>query len=288
MRNKFSELIEAGVAAFHHEARDGASSSGDCLICRLYNNIWAIPSDTHMSITSDGRRIISGHMIEDTARWDRFTNATNWGGIDFTTSGYACLGELMYVNGFRMTRSFINGDKCIEIVKNQESDMSCCPACTCACTSYVTSESRIPRPINDIVKDRVRFNECLANVRSLDEIVERLNREYSSYGIRWYVNEGRVMTAMGNVSIALIIDEGELPAGVVHDEELDKLMKDIGLEGTTVAKIGNHFEVVSSDPAMQKALRSVRQYNKIYVKDYKELTPGEWSEQILNIIHVIS
>ena len=70
MRNKFSDLIKDGVAPFKYtNLAQGTPCEDD--LCRIYNNIFSIASDTHMSMLENGTRVITGHMI-NTPQWDNF------------------------------------------------------------------------------------------------------------------------------------------------------------------------------------------------------------------------
>ena len=89
MRDKFSELINQGVAKFEYTPTIGSIPEQDP-VCRAYNNIFSIPSDTHMSCLPDGNRVITGHMI-NTPKWESFVCSPFWGAVDFRTTGYWCL-----------------------------------------------------------------------------------------------------------------------------------------------------------------------------------------------------
>ena len=72
MRNKFTELIEQGVARFEYTPIAPEIPEQDP-ICRQYNNIWSIPSDTHMHLNHEtGDRYITGHMVGIASKWDSF------------------------------------------------------------------------------------------------------------------------------------------------------------------------------------------------------------------------
>ena len=86
MRDKFSELIDKGVASFNYVPLTGNVPEQDP-VCRAYNNIFSIPTDTHMSCLEDGRRVITGHMIK-TDDWNKFINSTCWGAVCFISTGF--------------------------------------------------------------------------------------------------------------------------------------------------------------------------------------------------------
>ena len=109
MRDRFSELIEKGVAEFHYTPIAPSIPEQDP-ICRSYNNIFSIPSDTHMSCLEDGRRVITGHKIGIKKDWDLFVNSCFWGAVDFRTTGYYCVNDFLYKNGLEGHYDVINND----------------------------------------------------------------------------------------------------------------------------------------------------------------------------------
>ncbi len=108
MRDKFSDLIAAGVAKFNYTPLVPETPETDPL-CRLYNNVFSIASDTHMSLLPSGERIITGHMIA-TPKWKQFVYASRWGAVDFRTSGYYCLSDLLYKCGYEGDIASVNND----------------------------------------------------------------------------------------------------------------------------------------------------------------------------------
>ena len=109
MRDRFSELIEKGVAEFRYTPIAPSIPEQDP-ICRSYNNIFSIPSDTHMSCLGDGRRVITGHKIGIKKDWNEFVNSCFWGAVDFRTSGYYSVNEFLYKNGLAGHYDVINND----------------------------------------------------------------------------------------------------------------------------------------------------------------------------------
>ena len=115
MRNKFTELVDAGVASPNYTpiAKDTPTF---CPVCHAYNNIWGIISDTHMSCLDNGRRIITGTFISNVPKWTQFVFAPNWGGVRFDTTGYMSLSEFLCVHGLETCATNINGQPAIELV----------------------------------------------------------------------------------------------------------------------------------------------------------------------------
>ena len=87
MRNKFTELIEQGVARFDYKPIAPEIPEQD-FVCRMYNNIFSIPTDTHMFMDGDGTRYITGKLVSITEKFESFLYASQWMGVNFRHSGY--------------------------------------------------------------------------------------------------------------------------------------------------------------------------------------------------------
>lgn len=119
MRNKFSELVAQGVAAFQYTPILSETPCNDP-ICREYNNIFGPAMDTHMSMLEDGSRVITGHRIDDEQEWTKFTFSTMWNGVDFTKSGYNTLNEFLSRFNLTFRKGCLNGDIVMKVVDIQE------------------------------------------------------------------------------------------------------------------------------------------------------------------------
>lgn len=195
MRNKFSELISQGVAAFEYTPIAPELPEQD-IICRMYNNIWSIPSDTHMSCLSDGRRVITGHMVGITDKWNAFICAGYWGAVNFKTTGYWSLCDFLQQNGLCGSYDTLNGD--VVYIINSCSDCdSVCPGCPTCCT---TTESKMPMQISTLTLDNnpLRIKECFANKTDIYEIAKSLNENVYVKGNNWTVNGEKLMCPIGN------------------------------------------------------------------------------------------
>lgn len=203
MRNKFTELIERGVAAFDYTPIAPEMPEQD-YICRMYNNIWSIPSDTHMHLAEDGTRYITGHMIS-TDKWDRFVCAGNWGAVDFKTTGYWGLCNFLQSHGLRGQLGNLNGDNVYVVTPIEEMtgvDDNCPVCCPTCCT---TTESQIPAQISTLTFDNnpIRVKECYNGKSNLYEVCEALNNNIYVKGVKWTVNGDNVMCPIGNKVIVL-------------------------------------------------------------------------------------
>lgn len=198
MRNKFTELIELGVAAFDYTPVAPEMPEQD-YICRMYNNIWSIPSDTHMHLAEDGTtRYITGHII-GTPNWDKFVCACNWGAVDFRPTGYWSLCDFLQTHGLRGEHSNLNGDNVYVVTPIEEMTSAdncdvCCPTC------YVTTESQMPAQISTLSFDNnpIRVKECYKGKSNLYEVCEALNDSIYVKGNNWTVNGNNVMCPIGN------------------------------------------------------------------------------------------
>jgi hypothetical protein len=204
MRNKFTELIEQGVARFEYTPIAPEIPEQDP-ICRQYNNIWSIPSDTHMHLNHEtGDRYITGHMVGIASKWDSFVYAHNWGAVKFKTTGYWCLCDFLQKNGLCGHYSVLNGDT-VYLVTPITQDEKClgCP-CTCP-TCCTTSESKIPQPIASLVTggDINKIKECYQGKSNLYEVCAALNENLYVKGENWTVNGNKLVCPIGNKVVIL-------------------------------------------------------------------------------------
>lgn len=183
MRDKFSELIDKGIASF--EYTNIADNSCDDFLCRLYNNLFSIPTDTHMKQLDDCTYVITGHMI-NTPDWNKFLYATYWGGMKITCADFCHLADFLYQNDVEGEISEINGDT-VYVLKRKCEDCECCK--NRQPKTYTTTESSIPRPLTDLITDsRIEHIwECLAQ----EDPIEALNKNSYILGNHWinYNNE---------------------------------------------------------------------------------------------------
>lgn len=197
MRNKFTELIEQGIASFNYTPIAPEMPEQD-IVCRMYNNIWSIPSDTHMHLDPNtGHRYITGHMIGITEKWNQFVCACNWGAINFRTTGYWSLCNFLQKNGLSGNLSVLNGDTVYlvtPIPTDEMSDICNCPTCC------VTTESQIPAQISTLTMDNnpLRIKECYKGKSNLYDVCEALNESIYVKGNNWTVNGDKVMCPIGN------------------------------------------------------------------------------------------
>lgn len=118
MRNRFTELVNAGIAS-HPYQEFLPKTPCTCPICRAYNNIFGIPTDTHMSALDDGSYVITGHII-NTPDWQKFTTSVgNWKAVSFKPSGYEGFEDFITRQGLVVDteRCTLNGDCAVFLKK---------------------------------------------------------------------------------------------------------------------------------------------------------------------------
>ena len=156
MRDKFSELIAAGVASFQEKP---VGTPTPCLdpIVKLYNNVWGVLTDTHMSKTPEGY-IITGTFVAS-PHWDSFKYCSFRGNTNIKlASGFYSLEHMVSSFGFQMVPDLYNGDNAIKLVPRTspdpvvggECDACCCPCAACCPVAYTTSESSNPHPLREV------------------------------------------------------------------------------------------------------------------------------------------
>lgn len=182
MRDKFSELVEKGVAAFNYV--NIASETPEYYeICRLYNNVWGVASDTHMGIAADGNTYITGKLVAQEHKWNDFAIMGNYG----RSMGYWSLDDMLYRAGKCLNRVILNGDIVLRLDPFPSSAMApVCPDCCVSC------ETCIKKPLSSITVDRKdeSVKECFRG--SIDEVVENLNSSTEVKGTNWIAANGNI------------------------------------------------------------------------------------------------
>lgn len=202
MRNKFTDLINAGVADFTYTPLTSDIPDADP-VSRMYNNIFSIPTDTHMSITDNGDRVITGHII-NTRDWETFCCSCIWRGVNFKTTGFWSLCDFLYKNGLKGSKTSLNGDV-VYLISQQEtdengqksptiapSDNMCSLPCSCT-----TNESKIPHPITELTKsgNKLHIAECFGS--DVNEVVNKMNESVWVKGSNWVPFEDSIVGLVG-------------------------------------------------------------------------------------------
>lgn len=196
MRDKFSELIEKGIGCFEYVPIAPEMPETD-MICKYYNNIWSIPSDTHMHYNSEtGERYITGHMVGIQEKWNHFICSSRWGAVEFKNTGFWSLCDFLQQNGLCGKYSILNGD-IIYLVTPIETSSDCQAECPSYC---VTTESKMPIPLAFLATngDAIKIRECFQNNSNLYDIAKAMNESLYVKGVNWTVNSERLVCPLGN------------------------------------------------------------------------------------------
>lgn len=201
MRDKFSDLMAQGFASFNYTPVLKEIPEQDP-ICRMYNNVFSIPSDTHMSMLEDGTRIITGHMIANDLVWNKFVCSYCWFAVDFRHSGAWSLCDFLYKHGLCGQKTTLNGDVVYAIKPIESGNMPCkCPSCA------TTSESNIPTPISFLTNsgNKLHILECFKG-DNIQNVIENMNNSVWVKGNQWVVFENQIVGLVGNKVYKLNID----------------------------------------------------------------------------------
>lgn len=196
MRDKFSELIEKGIGCFNYVPIAPDMPETD-MICKYYNNIWSIPSDTHMHYNREtGERYITGHMVGIKEKWNRFICSSSWGAVEFKNTGFWSLCDFLQQNGLCGKYSILNGD-IIYLVTPIEIASDCQVECPSCC---VTSESKMPIPLAFLATngDAIKIRECFQTNSNLYDIAKAMNESLYVKGVNWTVNGENLICPLGN------------------------------------------------------------------------------------------
>lgn len=192
MRDKFSELINANVSNF--EYINTVSDNRDPL-CVLYNNLYSLFTDTHMAPYEDGY-IITGHL-----RGDDYSKqiSTCQGGM---LKGYYNIADFFRQHNLCGKYSQVNGDRAYVLKYGQSPEDSTHP-CSCPVnlpTAYYEGLSNIPKPIAEITVnyDKLKVLECYDESKSLNEVVDKLNKSLYVRGNHWFNYDGVVYGIVNN------------------------------------------------------------------------------------------
>ena len=190
MRDKFSEMIAAGVARFDYTNIAHPMGETDP-VCRAYNNIFSIPTDTRMACLEDGRRVITGHMV-GSPDWERFVCSTCWGAVCFKTAGVWSLCDFLHQYGLEGRIGNLNSDLVYIVEPVVETRAMEMPA------SVTTSESSIPEPISFLTTSNniMHIKECF--IGDVRDICRRMNESVFVKGTNWVPSENGIVGLVGN------------------------------------------------------------------------------------------
>ena len=185
MRDKFTELINAGVAPSHYTNTLPDTPERDPMIL-FYNKIFGAVSDTHMTKTPQGDIFITGHMI-NTPKWYQFVCSRNWGAMNFRVSCNQQANNLVeFLSLFNKTIVWpytLNGDVVAKVEDICDGMCPVCPSC------YETVSSKIPQDVKYITTncDINRVKECYKDSLTLHDVANKFNESYYIKGQEWCV-----------------------------------------------------------------------------------------------------
>lgn len=181
--DKFSELIAQGVANFEYKPITQTTPS-NCLedpdyeMIRMYNNLYSIATNTHMSRTEDGDIVITGTLVRDKKYFVKFLYSNWYKNLTFQQS----LLEFLRCYGYTGCYDILNSDHVYKLKHLAELNNNICVGDNC-CVCQM--ESQIPQNIKYISKtaniESVR--ECLKN----ENVVEALNEHQDIKGNNWMI-----------------------------------------------------------------------------------------------------
>ena len=181
----FSELIDSNIApSYYSEDTIGKSACGDGLSL-LYNNQYAVWTDTSMSRVREGEWRITGNMI----KWQ-----------EQLYKMYSFFSQ----NNLTWEKSSVNGAPVIKLHQRlpEECPVICDYGC---CKCYNENCSKIPHPVGELTTngDANKFNECMKS----DNVIKALNESLYVKGNNWGFHDNKIVGQIGNKMIFIEIPE---------------------------------------------------------------------------------
>lgn len=189
MRDKFSELIAQGCAPGNRIVPHGKDRPDpEDMLSIIYNRMWGIITDTHMTALENGNHIITGTFVADKTKWTNLLYSSSWGGVKIDVNGFHSLSEMLSAFGLSPKVTAVNGQIAIELEPCTECE---CPDGCCECpTKAYTTESGFSQPIGYYMDAR-RFEDCFEGPSK--DLCKRLNESKWVPGNRWHIFEGRLV-----------------------------------------------------------------------------------------------
>jgi hypothetical protein len=159
----------------------------------MYNNIFSIATDTHMSIAEDGSRIITGSLIKKNDWEDRYLHARNVGGYVFPKD-YWSISCFLSKYGLCGVKETFNGDIVYKLTDcPQDAFNAICPSCC------HVPESNIPERLSAITTQGsdAFVQECFKRASNVYEVVENLNNSAFIKG-EWILYNESIIGNIGN------------------------------------------------------------------------------------------
>lgn len=289
MRNKFIDLVKAGVAKMDYNPIAGNTPSLDPLVV-MYNRYWGLATDTHCALVGE-RYIVTGHWLTPPAGQQKMqdNNAFNilvWrdlvNGVDVKPSGFLCLSELLRSVNMEAKLIQYNGDIAMEFVEaitaepyGDDAPEVCYPA-----------GSNIAVPLRKFESVPGTFHEMYNRYENGAQLAEALNESAWMKG-KWTYSCSQLACRINETVYVTNLELSE--SQVCKDESCPKL-KDLlskaDLQDVALVKARKGFKLDSEDRNWKRLLAK-NKYNHINVDDYSDLTPEEWFKVIKDIVNTI-
>lgn len=289
MRNKFIDLVQAGVAKMDYNPIAGNTPSLDPLVV-MYNRYWGLATDTHCALVG-GRYIVTGHWLtppagQEKTRVNKAFNTLVWNdlvnGVDVKPSGFWSLGELLRSVNKEAKLIQYNGDIAMEFTEaitaesyKGDAPEVCYPA-----------GSNIAVPLRKFESVPGTFHEMYNRYENGEQLAEALNESAWMKG-KWMCSGSQLACRINETVYVTNLELNE--SQVCKDEscpELKELLSKADLQDVALVKAKKGFKL-DSDNRTWKRLLAKNKYNHINVDDYSDLTPEEWFKAIKDIVNTI-
>lgn len=189
-RNKFTELIKRGVAAFHCEP-NAPETPEQCNICRTYNNVWGFITDTHCSNTSMGLTI-TGSLFRDETAWTKLLYCYDWKNVTFRSAGYNSLSEFLSNNNLVGLPTVFNHQPAIVLAPADGMDEPAYLGMQCT-----TDRTQIPKATSQFIPAPYISGEITP------ETVEEMNKNPRVDGTGWHLYENNLVGCINTENIII-------------------------------------------------------------------------------------
>lgn len=185
----FHDLVRAGIARFDYKNLHPASTTKNDFV-RLYNNVWGILNDTHMTVVDDGAKyVITGSAIR---LQDKF-NTSLWS-CRMVDGHQRSFSSIMDNAGYSGRFAIVNGDETYIFTRVTGGVPGCgCDCCAAQCLNCAC-EGNKPQMLGAIISED-EFLSVFNGTNTNEAVVELLNKSRHAAGKNWmfHVSEGRTV-----------------------------------------------------------------------------------------------
>ena len=228
MINRFKEMLDAGIASFDYTPLVKTVPEDDPL-CRMYNNIFSLATDTRMSVipcdcgaeccNCPRRYAVTGSALM-TDKWEKRT-MLQWGNgvaIDYRPSGFWSISDFFWQNGLEGHREKINGDWAWVLQRNDNPEAAGEPSTPPVakdpvrkafsmltnkmperCPNHMhTASSDIPMPVTGVAL-KEDLDDIWAASENASQAADAMNKSRRVKGDHWAaIGESAVAGLIGN------------------------------------------------------------------------------------------